>query len=151
MENFQIPKGSSTKEAQAIVDNILLHGATIKMKSNRYDGHKFEDLFADGEAVFNRLIGNARMLFIRFVRIKDELIPQLMDEAAGYQLDQNSHLYDLVYSRVKGWRKNWGALYIKAADAIQSEIEEANPFIMDLPIDGLKSTYASKYSWALIH
>jgi len=38
---------------------------------------------------------------IRFVRIKDELIPQMMNEAAGYELDQNSRLHNLVYSRVK--------------------------------------------------
>ena len=124
---FKVPNGSTLERTQAIVD-ILLGGATVKKKSNKDNSDKFGDLFADGEEVYNRLIGNAR-----------------------YDLDQNSHLYELVYSRVKGWRKNWASLYIKAANAIQSEIEEANPFMEDLPIDGLRSTYTSKYSWALIH
>ena len=69
---------------------------------------------------------------IRFVRIKDELIPQMMNEAAGYDLDQNSRLYDLVYSRLNDWRKNWGSLYTKAANSIQSEIEGANLLMKDL-------------------
>jgi hypothetical protein len=69
-------------------------------------------------------------------------------------VDRASDVYDVAYSKVLQWRKNWYSLYISVADNLIQDLLAANAYLKALPTEKpyveLKSAYGRLYSWVYI-
>jgi hypothetical protein len=151
---MQVPGSTSAVQAQLILDRVLIEGDSIVPKKRSYDNDKFESLFPDGLAVYNRLLSSSRAAFMRFLNVPTQDIPRLIDAATGYEVDRSSQPYDTAYAKVLQWRKNWFSLYLDAAEVLIQELLAANGYLKALstekPYTDLKSAYARLYSWLYI-
>jgi hypothetical protein len=136
------------------MDQVLVEGQRLTPKKRSYDNDRLESLLPDGLEVYNRLLSNARAGFLRFVNIQSKDIPGLIDQAAGYEVDRASDAFDVAYSKVLQWRKNWYSLYISVADNLIQDLLAANAYLKALPTEKpyaeLKSAYGRLYTWVYI-
>jgi hypothetical protein len=116
------------REAQELIDSVINDGATIVHRKRRYDSHQFSDLWQnrDGMAVYGRLITNTRKLFIRYLDIPTSYINDLISASAGFAVDMNSQAYEVMYTRINEWKKNWFSLYAQGASTLQKELAAAH-------------------------
>lgn len=152
---FQVPEDTSAIHAQRIIDRILLEGDIIVSRKRRYDTNRFANHWENGPEVWNNLISSCRIFFIRFVNIADKYIPELIDAAVGVPVKRTTDAYNDVYGKVKEWRKNWFASYIKGASSLLDELHKKHPFLLSIPVKSgyhdLKAAFSGHYSWTHIH
>jgi len=106
-----------------------------------------------GEFVFNRLITTCRGVFIRYIDIHDDKIPDLIDGAIPpelEQLDRKSSQFATLFNRIRDWRKNWFRAYTKAAELIMLDLKMKHNWT-GMATAQLKVLYNSKFSYEYVY
>lgn len=121
-------------------------------RRRRYDMDKFDSLFKSGKGVeiYNRLISQCRLMFIRYLDIDEKHHEGLIDNAVGTVVDRSSEAYGVMSRKIREWKKNWFFKYIKAAGKIQVELERAGPWT-ELPFERLRGAYKAKFSYEYLY
>ena len=119
-------------------------------KARHYDTDKFDSFLENGQVVFNRLISDCRKFTIRFIYIPDSKIPGLIDETIGDDLDHDGEEYQVIFNKVRNWRKNWFNRFIGPAEDIMKDLKAKYGWVK-ISHDQLKALYQSKCCYEYIY
>lgn len=144
---MQAPLGLSGEEVQRTFDLSYYSPKASSRVKRRYDTGKFDEEFGDGGVLWSALISSVCLLFCRYLYIEDAWIPDIINKAAGKEVDTNQKGYLKAHSRCLQWRKNWFSLYFMEVDILQRRLQDENRGYQALTGNELREAYASHFSY----